>query len=49
MIRMITPKTCQPWPLTSARLRPKASNTSGRSTTTTGAITDQIVRGTARG
>ena len=40
---MITPNTCQPWPFTSARLRLKAANTPGCSTTTTGAITDQIV------
>ena len=39
----ITPKTCQPLPRTSARERPKASMAPLRSTTITGAITDQIV------
>jgi len=40
---MITPKTCQPLPLTRARERPKASIAPLCSTTITGAITDQMV------
>ena len=39
----IAPKTCQPWPRTSSRLLPKASNTPLSSTTMDGAMTDQIV------
>ena len=39
----IVPKTCQPLPLTSSRLRPKAARMPGRSTTVTGTATDQIV------
>ena len=39
----ITPNTCQPLPRTSSRLRRSAANTPGRSSTTTGAATDQIV------
>jgi hypothetical protein len=39
----IVPKTCQPLPLTSSRLRPKAARMPGRSTTVTGITTDQMV------
>jgi hypothetical protein len=39
----MTPNTFQPLPRTSSRLRPKAANTPGRSSTVTGATTDQIV------
>ena len=43
-IATITPKTCQPLPRTSSRLRPSAAKTPGFSTTTTGEDTAQIVR-----
>ena len=39
----IVPNTCQPCPRTSSRLRPKAANTPGFSSTTTGTTTDQMV------
>ena len=39
----ITPNTCQPLPRTSSRLRPQRAQAAGRSSTTTGAATDQIV------
>ena len=42
-ITTITPKTCQPLPRTSSRLRPKDSSTPARSITITGTITAQMV------
>ena len=37
------PNTCQPWPRTSSRLRPKDASAPDRSMTITGMITAQIV------
>ena len=42
-ITIITPKTVQPCPRTSSRLRESAASAPGVSNTTTGAVTDQIV------